>query len=152
MKPRSNKSGKTLKKKHQTQHKKKNEIKTKTRKYTGGARKVPQRKPYADANRGFHAPGRQPAGHPYKSAASVASAASEENVPHPVIDGHVLPGNRNFNVNQTGNGESELGNATSTNVTNLNPTLPPNDSWSKTLSFALGIGVITGSVILATSH
>ena len=36
MKPRSNKSGKTLKKKHQTRHKKKNE--KKTRKYTGGRR------------------------------------------------------------------------------------------------------------------
>lgn len=143
MKPRSNKSGKTLKKKHQTQHKKKNEIKTKTRKYTGG-KVVPQKKPHPHDNRGFHAHGRRPAGYPQTKN---KSAASEEN-----IDNEVLPGNKNINVNQNGNGESELGNATSTNVTNLNPTLPPNDSWSKTLSFALGICVITGSVILATSH
>jgi len=30
--------------------------------------------------------------------------------------------------------------------------LPPNHSWGKTLGFGLGVGIITGSVILATSH
>ena len=35
---------------------------------------------------------------------------------------------------------------------NFSMTLPPNQSWVKTVSFALGMGVIVGSLIIATNE
>ena len=59
----------------------------------------------------------------------------------------------NAELNGNESGENNKPKKTKSNDSiNFSMRLPPNHSWGKTLGFGLGVGIITGSVILATSH
>lgn len=59
---------------------------------------------------------------------------------------------KNAELNATKSENNKPKNTQNSDPTNFKMTLPPNHSWGKTLGFGLGVGIITGSVILATSH
>ena len=83
---------------------------------------------------------------------SVVSKNSIKEANENVQRQNISPGEQNAESNATKSENNKPKNTQNSDPTNFKMTLPPNHSWGKTLGFGLGVGIITGSVILATSH